>query len=333
MEPVVIDEQRKQDEADAVVRELAERARSTKEVEYRVVEITPYIAQALAKIRLPKNRDLSKDNLEALKHDLRAGTFYEGTGIFNIDKRGLVLNGNHRCDAVIDTGISFKVCIALGVEPASYEAIDTGLPKKTKDFLKLRASDPEMESLSTNLAATIRLLYRWTLTESNPLALIRQIGVSTSHLLGEVLPQHPSIVVSAQFARKNKEMALFEESSVAFLHYAFHRIDSGAADEFLNQLFSGVNVAEDMPAKLCRDRLDLAKGGLKKNKLNKNEKLALVVTAWNRFKEGIRSTKALKLEYEEPSGKSRRRALKIDLPYPGPENPVTEEHYADTRVA
>lgn len=301
--------------AEEEVRRLVEIAR-TGIVRYQTVEITPHIARAMQNILLSKNRNINEQDVETYARLMTEGKFLEGTALIQIDEDGYLNNGQHRLRSSIRSGISFKCCIATGVSRDSYLAIDTGKPKKAKDFLKAAADTPELASLSTDLAATLRWIFGWS--KGSLLRTPKNLAPSVTDLLGDILPNHPSVQVSVKFADR-KDSPLLSGSVMAFIHYAFHRIDDRAAEEFISALNGEGSLSPDMPVHMLRERLLMATSGRKQNKLTTIEKLVYCITAWDLYKNGIRP-KALRLEYDEPRGRAKHGPLKIpNFPYPGPE--------------
>jgi hypothetical protein len=104
-----------------------------------------------------KNRPLSESSIAALVAAHDAGLLQEKTGDpIKFDWNGRLFGGQHRLHTIIRTGISYRVLIEVGIDPAAYTVDDLVRPKTAGDILH-----PEMMNARLKQeAATPVLQYR-----------------------------------------------------------------------------------------------------------------------------------------------------------------------------
>lgn len=98
----------------------------------RVELITPERAKRLRENAL-KNRTIKPKNLAKIKRAITSGQFVPTHQGIAIDKDGHMFDGNHRCQAIIDTGIATNMFVIYNAPNAP--AIDSGTGRSEKDQL------------------------------------------------------------------------------------------------------------------------------------------------------------------------------------------------------
>lgn len=99
-----------------------------------IVDLTPDVASKLMALNVA-NRAISKANVDKI-----AAAISRGEWIFNgetivLDSRNHMRQGQHRCLAVIKTGITIQCLIVRGVSPAAFSTFDSGRPRNASDTL------------------------------------------------------------------------------------------------------------------------------------------------------------------------------------------------------
>lgn len=98
----------------------------------RVEWITPERAKELRENAVT-NRTLKSKNLERIKRAIVTGKFVPTHQGIAIDSEGHMFDGNHRCQAVIDTGISTRMFVVYNAP--NVIPIDSGTGRSEKDQL------------------------------------------------------------------------------------------------------------------------------------------------------------------------------------------------------
>lgn len=110
----------------------------------------------LAKLWLsssPGNRDLRKWWVEQLAAQMKAGNWQISPQGIAFDEVGALLDGHHRLEAVVLSGVTVKMLVMTGFPRSSYLVLDQGVKRTISDVTEI----PSKESEAIILAAKIML--------------------------------------------------------------------------------------------------------------------------------------------------------------------------------
>jgi hypothetical protein len=132
-------------------------------VKAEVEIITPAYAKQLLS-QNPKNRNLSGSIVDRYALDMREGRWQANGQPIIIDRNGNLLDGQHRCAAIIKAGVDMAILVVRNVEPGAFETIDTGKPRTLKDLLAIEGYTNAAEvagagRLTWNYAAGVNMAY------------------------------------------------------------------------------------------------------------------------------------------------------------------------------
>jgi len=113
----------------------------------RVETITPSIAKELLDNN-NHNRKQRKANVRAIEDALRSGSWQVTGQTIIISKTNQLMDGQHRLQAVMNTGISMQHLVVRGVENDVFHTIDTGKPRQASDVLSI-AGIPNHSAVAT----------------------------------------------------------------------------------------------------------------------------------------------------------------------------------------
>ena len=114
----------------------------TREYKKERVELTPELAKEFLLHNYSENRDIRPSNLMKLIGDILYGRWDENLSslqdpiIFTDD--GIMINGQHRCIAVIETGKTVFVWVQFGVHDPDrklFKKLDSGCMRQARDFI------------------------------------------------------------------------------------------------------------------------------------------------------------------------------------------------------
>src|SRR5271166_4328515 len=98
--------------------------------------ITPALAKELL-LNAKKNRNLNEKTVRRYADDMSAGRWQvNGQGIV-IDVQGQMIDGQHRCSAIILSQKAQNIFVVRGVATAAMETMDTGKARSLADVLTL----------------------------------------------------------------------------------------------------------------------------------------------------------------------------------------------------
>ncbi len=251
--------------------------RGKKEPYSEVITMTPVLASLLLQ-RNTNNRNIMRMNGESIRNDILAGRWqFNGESIVVADT-GLLIDGQHRCDAVVQTGKSITVSIVFGAKEEARYTIDIGSPKTAANFLHMKGFKD-----CNNMAAAIALIIQYQKDGNIPKGYTRptktEIVQNAEELRG--------IQSSIDFV--NGAKSLGSRSVLAFCHYVFKkRAGVVIADEFISKLINGEGLRKGDPIYYCRERLIAMRGTS-----IAGDKAGIIFKAWNHWRLGDTITKII----------------------------------------
>lgn len=201
--------------------------------------ITPERAEQLLKLNV-RNRDVRPNHVSFLSRQMINGTWRENNGdTIRISKSDVLLDGQHRLLAVIESGISFNFLIAYDIDDDIMPTIDTGAIRRVQDVFKI-----EDIKNSTNISSGIRsFLY---LTKSDKLETGEKL--SNEEILEEYY-KRPDFYQEVHNKATSWYFGLNKAVPVTFIfaNYCFihdnnpKNIDDNFDDNF-DMIFGGMNI-------------------------------------------------------------------------------------------
>jgi hypothetical protein len=118
--------------------------------------LTPELAaQLLTRNGRNYRQHVRAGRLPAMVDDMKAGR-WSGNSTIQLDAEGNLLDGLHRCTAVIESGCTIPVIVIEGISAVDADNIDTGAGRSLRDLLRHHG-----EKSATALAAAIRVAMLW----------------------------------------------------------------------------------------------------------------------------------------------------------------------------
>jgi len=191
-----------------------------------------------------------------------------------IDTDNMVIDGQHRLLAVIESGMAITTLLVTGVRPEAYYSID--LQNKTRGMRDVLAIDGYQNT--TALATMLRNVWYY----SRGISSGGRVVPAVQDLIGLLESDKDRFLESIKWGRKLKGLMSVGQSS--FLYYIFSDKSQADAQGFFTPLKTGIGFKAGDPVKLLRDRL--IADSYARVKIPKAERLGLAITAWNSYREG-----------------------------------------------
>lgn len=126
--------------------------------------VTPKKASAMLLSNTNNYRKISKRNVEALKSELIAGEWLPTTQGIGFDTDGVLVDGQNRLTAIVESGITAISLVCYNLPPYSKNKIDVGRKRTLSDLTGLSASvistmRVPFRAVSGNSNATISLTF------------------------------------------------------------------------------------------------------------------------------------------------------------------------------
>lgn len=231
-------------------------------------KITPKKAREWLK-RNKTNRPLRRSRVAKLAEAMRRGEWkLNGEGIkFNCD--GSMADGQHRCEAVAESGVTIESLVVYGVPEDAFDTMDQGISRSIADVF---ARNGEM------YYAILATAVRWVGVLSDGMNW-KSTGYSPDQAK-EVLNKHAGLRDSARsVSSAAMDSGIYPAAMATALHYLFGQKDAELADKFFNQLLIGEGLLKKDPVYSLRDRLIRNRGD--EAKLPRDVIIAYTIKAWN----------------------------------------------------
>lgn len=249
--------------------------------EVQIVNVTPAIAaEWLA--HNSHNRNLRERVATMYATDMINGDWrWTGETVkFNYD--GSLSDGQHRLRGVVIAGetkpnISVPFLVVTGLDPASQEDIDRGLPRKFSDVLALRG-----EANPSALGALVRIVHNW---EDNRRRNLFQISSYTVAQLLRTLDAHPELRETVTEAQRLAGHCDLSGSMIGLGLWIFAQIDEEDARYFFERLADGQGLVKGDPIYELRNHLNNLKQNVRGER-SRTYMFAVLIKAWNAYRAG-----------------------------------------------
>lgn len=241
------------------------------------VDVTPELAHEWLG-RNTHNRNLRSRTVSAYASDMANGVWRQtGDGI-RFSRDGVLLDGQHRLAAVVESGATIRTVVVRGLDVAVQNDMDSGIIRKFADVLALQT-----ETNTANLAAIVRAVTVWEAgfrlqTNYQP----------TRSQLFATLSEYPWLRDVARDSSAASRGCGLPPSVIGLCWWLFSRIDSEDAGHFFARLGDGQSLVKGQPVyELRRTVIGTrdARGSRARTFLT-----AITIKAWNAYREGATVT-------------------------------------------
>lgn len=250
--------------------------------------ITPDIAKKYLESN-SHNRRISKPSLMRYVGDMLKGNWREDTGeLIKISKKGRILDGQHRLEAIVKSKCSLYFHVAYDIDESVFDVLDTGKSRNATDCfmsagVKYDNSIPSIISLYNSLEDGRK----------------RGMQINFKATNAELLQQYYENEIFWQNVAKKSHnwylsfAKIITPSIIGGFFAHFYNLNPEKSELFMNQLTTGLNV-DNQIINLLRNKLMQDK--MSQRKMPINLKLALIIKTWNYYIKGVHA-KILKFDY------------------------------------
>lgn len=112
--------------------------------------VTPEMATAY--LRSSKgNRKISGMIVDAMARDMSAGDWHETHQGIAFDDEGHMIDGHHRCNAIIMSGVNIRTSVFRGLDATSYQYLDRVRPRRLADLTGLCRRESDAYSVAAQV--------------------------------------------------------------------------------------------------------------------------------------------------------------------------------------
>lgn len=242
----------------------------------RVINLTPELAAEYLN-RNPRNRKVSPRNYATIVRAITNGEWELNGEAIKIDASGFILDGQHRCHAVVEAGIAIKTFLIENLPATVQDTMDTGKSRTLADILAIRG-----EVNANTVAAIARRIYI-SRRVSIRAATMASYPTTNKECL-RFFDDNDWIRELTGPAKKVARFAKLPASLAGLLIASFSDIDTEDADYFFEHLMSGAELEPRSPILMLRS--SLASLHDSKGTTNQTYMAALTIKAWNKFRAG-----------------------------------------------
>lgn len=123
-----------------------------KKLEAKFIDVSPNIAEEFLK-RNTANRNLRKRWYETLLREINNGTYQVTHQGVAFNKSGVLVDGQHRLQAIKESGKTIKLLVTTGLEDDVFKNIDRGMKRTIADVTHLNAKTAEVCKLIGTLCS------------------------------------------------------------------------------------------------------------------------------------------------------------------------------------
>lgn len=246
-------------------------------------KITPSKAQTFL-LQNKANRPINKANLDALIYQMKKGLFHTTGESIKIDENGILVDGQHRLQAIVKTGKEFYLPVVRGLSSDAFKYIDTGKKRTAADVLGIDGvANP------AKVASVVSFILNFSSNRYSDASSNAKKNVAlTNAMVSEFFDKNKESVkesISAGFIKGN---TLFPGTLLAGLHYEFKKLSHSLADEFIWKVATGEKLEVNTPIWLLRRVFISDQRSIKK--IPRLAKTALICKTWNIIREGKKIT-------------------------------------------
>lgn len=261
-------------------------------LEFKKELITPSRAKQLLEANI-NNRRVKVEVVNRYAQDILTGRWKEDTGeVIKVSKSGIILDGQHRLYAIVKANTAIFLHIVYGVEESVSDVLDTGSIRNARDVFKLNGI-----SNDGNLPGIIQS-YNKIKTEhfgnGSKDYMLTNAQILNKYYENEALWQE---VYRRSQSWYNAFAKILSRSIIGGFYCRFREIDPELAEQFMNELCTGINISNDtirlLKNKLIQDKIS-------NKKISTTLKSIFIIKTWNCFIQGT-ELKRLSFDYENES--------------------------------
>ena len=257
-----------------------------------IVEMTPERAERLLDMNT-RNRSVKINRERNYAGQMKNGQWLVDGNPIRVDRDGVLLDGQHRLYAIVESGTTQTVVLITGLEPQAMNSIDTGVSRTLGDLLKLSIPDMKHEA---KLGALSRVLLIRSLGEpmatsfaTSAAAVAQDSRVTNATIIDFYARQR--IVIDRLFKlgeavrRARPTWRGFSARMVSVVRAELAAIDFEDAEFFFDRIKDGVELDANHPI-MALIRYGDRTAAARDTSPSSAVWAAMLIKAWNAYREG-----------------------------------------------
>lgn len=251
-------------------------------VKTSVEQITPAIAEEWLG-RNSHNRPIRNNRVADLSGAMTRGEWVVNGDAIRWSDQGVLLDGQHRLWAVVESGITIESLVVRGLRESAQETMDVGARRSLKDTLVLRNVVD-----AAKIAAVLN--YKWRYDNGHVRLASARPTIAQAIAVYESNPD--GLREAARQASRLNQRFRISVAMSATVYDSFASIDQDDADAFWESLLSGADLGKHSPILVLRRYLERQSAVGRAGETNQGARAssvtvhALFIKAWNAYRAG-----------------------------------------------
>ncbi len=239
--------------------------------------ITPVLATEMLKKNL-NNRKVSEKHVNFLAQEMRNGNWLFDGQPLRFDENNVLIDGQHRLNAIIKSKTSQNILIITGLKKESFKVMDTGKNRNASDALCING-----ELYYAQVSSCARFIIKFK--GGNSMGGSRLSSTSNTSII-EWLDNNRSIIENIRTSARLKKAfsGVLSDTFIASFLFLFSEKDILAGEYFMRKLCTGLDLSENDP--ILALRKTLIKDKMAKASLPTKDRQALIIKGWNAYRLG-----------------------------------------------
>lgn len=230
------------------------------------------------------NRKLNDAHVERLAEDMRRGDWRQTFDPVRFNKKGELVDGQHRLSAIVASGKTVPLYVARNLDARAMAVIDTGRARSAADVLQINGVKN-----ARKLAAAAKAMHYFDLgklASSGPAVSFAQ--------LQRTIKAHPFLGDAVEQVVQNS--VIQPHAQLAMVYCLAHEKHARKAEEWIAAVQEGENIGRGNPAFELRKRLLGMRGGVgATTQIRGPAVAAMIINAWNLYLAGRKDVTASEL--------------------------------------
>lgn len=264
------------------------------------VEFTPELAGELLQLN-NANRPLRNDLVKHYSDQMKAGEWMFAGGTVNISNAGMLLDGQHRLEAIIRTGMSQIFNIQTGLDNMVFQTLDTGRMRTASDTAYVAGFTKDY----TNVARLIRLIIMYEKFGLEDYLANKERLATNAQLMNWIYAHEKEKKVIQETVRRAHsyydKVPFISMGWMSLLLYVVSKKNPQGITTFLDQVTNKdqKNISQHPNLRAIRTKFYEMSVTGKRSQLRTGYKLAVVIKAWNLW---LKNYKMSRLDWSENEG-------------------------------
>ncbi len=257
-----------------------------------VIELTPKLAKYFLTNNAPFQRKINKRKVDHYKREIQNNNWQLNGDNISFDKDGNMINGQHRCEAVVLADKSIYTVVILGLDSESFKTMDQGFNRSNGSLFNMQGV-----KYASNLPTMLKIIY-----DNKKTGMINSKAPTPSFSEIEKLYNTDKDNFDKACSLSNVIVKSYKNtgfSATTFLPFAYKAILKNEED--LKEFYYAIvhqnwTKLDGCPIKACYQRME--KHIKKGCEVNSTTKYNILASAWNHYRKGARLTVGMNKSFE-----------------------------------